>query len=116
MLKTQQQIKLTQQLGPKPPVASFIANPTSGAAPLTVYFNASASYDPNSGIIANYNGTIDSYVWYFENLSPTYGGKIIAHTYQSSGIYYVKLSVYTVSGLVNSAYATIVVGFTIPQP
>ena len=39
------------------PVASFIANPTSGTSPLNVDFDASASHDPD--------GTITAYAWLF---------------------------------------------------
>jgi len=39
------------------PIASFIANPTTGTTPLTVDFDASASHDPD--------GTIDAYFWDF---------------------------------------------------
>jgi len=39
------------------PIASFIANPTTGSTPLDVDFDASASHDPD--------GTIDAYVWSF---------------------------------------------------
>lgn len=39
------------------PIASFIANPTTGTTPLDVDFDASASHDPD--------GTIDAYLWDF---------------------------------------------------
>jgi PKD repeat protein len=44
-------------LGNIRPIASFIANPTSGPSPLDVDFDASASHDPD--------GTIDAYEWSF---------------------------------------------------
>ena len=39
------------------PIASFVANPTTGTSPLDVDFDASASHDPD--------GTIDVYLWAF---------------------------------------------------
>jgi len=61
-----------------PPVARFYANPTSGPAPLTVTFNASASYDPD--------GTIKRYYWEFGD-GTTGRGRIVTHTYTRPGVY-----------------------------
>jgi large repetitive protein len=66
------------------PIASFTAAPTSGAAPLLVVFNASASADPD--------GTIDSYHWSFGDAS-TAVGKNTTHGYASEGAYVVTLTV-----------------------
>ncbi|MFC2079066.1 PKD domain-containing protein [Candidatus Bipolaricaulota bacterium] len=66
------------------PVASFTAAPTSGAAPLAVVFNASASNDPD--------GTIDSYHWNFGD-STSATGKNATHGYATEGAYVVTLTV-----------------------
>jgi len=44
-------------LGNLNPIASFTATPTNGSSPLSVDFDASASWDPD--------GTIDGYLWDF---------------------------------------------------
>lgn len=69
--------------------ASFTASPTSGTAPLTVNFNASASADSTPG------GSITSYTWAFgdgqtaSNLtSPT-----TSHIYIQPGVYISSLTV-----------------------
>jgi len=67
-----------------PPVASFVASPTAGRAPLTVNFDASSSYDPD--------GTIVSYSWNFgDGTSGT--GKIVSHTYTKEGTFTATLTV-----------------------
>jgi len=66
------------------PVVSFTATPTSGAAPLTVVFNASASSDPD--------GTIASYHWSFGD-GATATGKNATHGYSTAGAYVVTLTV-----------------------
>jgi PKD repeat protein len=66
------------------PVASYTATPTSGAAPLTVVFNASASNDPD--------GTIASYEWNFGDGATATGGNA-THQYTAEGAYVVTLTV-----------------------
>ncbi|HEY0657228.1 MAG TPA: PQQ-dependent sugar dehydrogenase, partial [Pyrinomonadaceae bacterium] len=66
------------------PVASFTANPTSGAAPLNVTFNASARSDPD-------NDTL-SYSWDFGDGS-TGGGVAPVHQYTINGTYTATLTV-----------------------
>lgn len=69
-----------------PPVARFSANPYRGTAPLTVFFDASASFD--------YDGFIILYSWDFgdgaviDTTSPT-----VNHTYNTPGEYRVSLKV-----------------------
>lgn len=77
-----------------PPTASFTASPTSGEAPLEVSFDASDSSDPN--------GTIDSYSWDFDDGS-TGSGVNVNHTFDSSGTYYVELTVTDNDGVSDSA-------------
>lgn len=58
----------------KPPTAKFLANPTSGIAPLTVHFDGSQSFDPD--------GVVRSYNWSFgDGLGST--GAIVDHVYSS---------------------------------
>ena len=66
------------------PNASFTASPTSGNAPLSVSFNASASSDPD--------GTIVSYSWDFGD-GATGAGVSPNHTYGSAGNYTATLTV-----------------------
>jgi PKD repeat protein len=66
------------------PTASFIANPTSGDAPLTVTFNGSGSSDAD--------GTVVSYDWDFGN-GNTDSGASTSYTYTSAGTYLVTLTV-----------------------
>lgn len=67
-----------------PPVAKFTMNPTIGVAPVTIKFDASASYDPD--------GTIVKYIWDFGDDS--YGkDKYVSHKYDVAGDYIVTLEV-----------------------
>lgn len=67
------------------PVASLVANPTSGPAPLSVDFDASGSRDPD-GTIADYEWDIDGVVngW---NWVPGITGSTFNHTYASPGTF-----------------------------
>ncbi len=67
-----------------PPQAAFSTNPSSGEAPLQVSFNASASSDPD--------GQIVSYTWDFGDGSSAQG-MTTSHTYQSAGVYSIRLTV-----------------------
>ena len=64
------------------PTASFNADPTSGAAPLEVSFNASSSSDSDGSIII--------YTWNFKD-GDTGNGETISHTFSSAGSYTVSL-------------------------
>ena len=66
------------------PSASFSVNNSSGIAPLTVNFDASASVDSD--------GTIDSYSWEFGN-GETETGITPSYTFNTPGIYTVSLTV-----------------------
>jgi chitodextrinase/predicted DNA-binding WGR domain protein len=66
------------------PVASFTATPTSGASPLVVTFDGSASYDTD--------GSIVSYDWNFGD-GGTAAGAIVTHTYTTSGTFSASLTV-----------------------
>jgi peroxiredoxin len=66
------------------PTASFTRTPSFGPAPLAVYFDASASRDPD--------GTIISYAWDFDDGNTSLGDQV-AHTYSVEGTYSVELTV-----------------------
>jgi PKD repeat protein len=68
----------------KAPVAAATATPTSGTAPLTVQFDASASTDSD--------GSIASYLWKFGDGS-TATGKTASHTYTTAADYAATLVV-----------------------
>ena len=82
------------------PVASFLANPTSGLAPLEVYFDASGSNDPD--------GSIVSYEWNYGD--GTDSGVTTIHTYNTPGTYNVILTVTDDNGATDTANQTITVG------
>jgi hypothetical protein len=80
-----------------PPVAAFSADPASGTPPLTVTFDASASFDPDGGAL--------TYFWDFGDGSEAQsGGLIQQHTYTDLvGEISVTLRVRDASGQENSA-------------
>ena len=82
------------------PTAAFSATPTTGQAPLTVTFNASASADPD--------GTIASYAWQFGDGGSATGVTAL-HTFTSQGAYVVQLTVEDDGGETDSATAAILV-------
>lgn len=88
--------------GNVPPVASFTASPTSGAAPLTVRFDASASSDPD--------GQITGRRWDFGDGSPFEWGRTKSHVYSAAGTYVATLQITDDDGASSTASQTIVVG------
>ncbi len=66
------------------PVAHFDVDRTAGAAPLTVRFDGSASYDPD--------GTLREYRWWFGDGAEGRGPQI-EHTYTRAGTYDATLTV-----------------------
>ena len=87
------------------PTASFTANPTSGTAPLTVNFDASASTPPSGT-------TIVSYTWNFGD-GTTGSGQFASHTYLTEGAYNASLIVEDSNG--NTDVATTAITVT-PMP
>ena len=81
------------------PVARFSVQGDGGFAPLTVYFDASASYDPD--------GSIKTYQWSFGD-GATGSGKSLSHYYQRGGNYVVTLLVTDNYGMSSEfSYATV---------
>jgi PKD repeat protein len=66
------------------PVASFTFSPATGDYPLTVRFDASASYDPD--------GRIADYGWAFGD-GGTGSGRVVKHTYTKKGTFTIRLTV-----------------------
>ncbi|GAB2627176.1 glycosyl hydrolase [Paractinoplanes abujensis] len=87
------------------PIARVAANPSSGAAPLTVAFSSNGSSDPEGGAL--------TYAWNFGD-----GGTSAAanptHTYTTAGERTVSLTVTDPAGLTASASMTVTVGNTAP--
>jgi PKD repeat protein len=90
-----------------PPTASFTANPTSGEAPLTVNFDASASTLPG--------GAIASYAWDFGD-GQAGAGVMVSHTYNAAGVFTVELTVTATSGAIATASQVITVEGPAPPP
>ena len=83
----------------QPPNADFTSNPSSGTAPLTVSFDASASTDPD--------GSIASYTWDFGDGSAPASGVQVSHTYTALGNLNVRLTVADAEGLQHSLIKTL---------
>jgi len=67
----------------QPPVPSYSASPSAGTAPFTVFFDASATSDPD--------GTITSYLWNFgDGLTAT--GLDVKHTFTKAATYTITLT------------------------
>jgi len=77
------------------PVASFSATPSSGAAPLTVHVDASASSDPD--------GAIASYSWNFGDQSGPGAGRTASHVYRLPSTFSITLTVADSQGAVATA-------------
>ena len=88
-----------------PPIANFTYTPENPVVNQTITFNASSSYDPNSG------GYIMKYKWTFDdgNITNT-TEKIIKHSYSLEGDYNVNLTVMDNDGAMNSTSQVIIIG------
>ena len=84
-----------------PPSAEFAATPSSGTAPLSVSFDASASSDVD--------GTVASYAWNFGNGQNGSGATPPAVTYTLPGTYTATLTVTDNKGAVSHSSQTITV-------
>ncbi|MER7168656.1 ThuA domain-containing protein [Micromonospora sp. NPDC000207] len=94
--------------GTRAPVADLQAGPTSGQAPLTVNFDATASYDPDPGESISFawdftsDGTVDS------------ADPVTSFTYTENGTYTARLTVTDSSGKTAVLTRQITVGNTAP--
>lgn len=84
--------------GNSAPTASFTASPTTGTAPLTVVFDASASTDPG--------GSVSGYAWNFGDGS-TGSGVTATHTFVAGGSYTVTLTVTDSAGATGTTTRTV---------
>jgi len=82
-----------------PPVAVPTATPISGNIPLSVAFDASASYDPD--------GTIASYAWDFGD-GTSAAGVAASHTYTQAGNFTATLTVMDNAGALAYGKLTII--------
>jgi PKD repeat protein len=89
----------------RPPRAVALADPTSGAAPLTVAFSGTGSSDPDGDALA--------LSWSFGDGSQG-SGATVSHTYASPGAYTATLTVSDGRG--GSATAAVTVTATAPPP
>ena len=83
-----------------PPTAAFSAAPLSGAAPLTVSFDATAASDTD--------GQISAYQWAFGD-GATATGSTTSHTFTQTGDFTVTLTVVDDAGAQDAASTTITV-------
>ncbi|MGW6195321.1 PQQ-dependent sugar dehydrogenase [Kribbella sp. NPDC055110] len=100
--------RITFTAANQPPTASFTATPSSGAVPLTVNFNGTASTDPEGGPL--------SYSWDL-NGDGTYGdasGATATYSYGSAGVYHPSLRVTDNQGATDTTSVTVTAGNTAP--
>ena len=89
-----------------PPIAELAANPTSGAAPLTVNFNGTPSHEQTGSC-----GVINSYTLDFGDGSApvTNNTGTFSHTYSANGDYPARLTVSDTVGQTSSNPAEVVI-------
>jgi len=95
-------VELLQGFGPsnQPPEASFSYSPGAPRVGQAVWFDATASLDPD--------GRIVQYTWNFGDGS-TSTGRVVAHTYAQAGTYIVRLTVRDDDGATDTATDTVTV-------
>jgi PKD repeat protein len=90
-----------------PPVARFVAVPTTGVAPLAVSFDAATSADGDGHIV--------TYAWTFGD-GATGTGVAPQHAFGVAGTYTVQLTVTDDDGAASAVSQEVVVSAWIPQP
>jgi len=84
-----------------PPIAQFTFSPVKPQVGVIVFFDGSASRDPD--------GFITSYFWSFGDNSTQFGGSFAQHTYFAAANYTITLTVADNAGLTGTASAKIAV-------
>jgi PKD repeat protein len=100
--------RITYTAANQPPVAVATANPTTGAAPLTVAFNGSGSSDPDGNPLT-YAWDLDGDGAYDDSTATN-----PSHTYTTTGSYTASLRVTDSMGASDTDSVTITVGNTAP--
>jgi PKD repeat protein len=86
-----------------PPRVTFTASPTSGVAPLTVFFDYSGSTDPDGELLENAE-------WDFgDGATASVGGRTTSHTYVRAGTFTAKLTLRDDKGAATTTTRTITV-------
>ena len=99
-------LKIVYTGGNVAPSASISAVPTSGLAPLPVFFSSNGSSDPDGDPI--------TFSWDFGDGSPVSSDSNPSHTYTTDGSYEVTLTVSDDSGATDVESITVTVGNTAP--
>ena len=102
------QVRRIAATGNRAPVAQATATPRSGAVPLTVRFDASASTDPDGDTL--------SFSWTFDDGSAGATGAVVTHTYSTQGRFTAVASVRDSRGAVDTVSLVIDAGNTPPAP
>jgi glucose/arabinose dehydrogenase len=95
----------------EPPIALLEADRTSGSSPLTVHFDASASYDPDSNGPLVFRWDLDGDGLYGDSTVPK-----PTRTYTTPGTYRVRLRVWDPDDAMDSESIDITVGNNPPVP
>lgn len=90
--------------GNRAPVAKIAANKTTGAAPLTVNFTASPSYDYDQGDVLTYEWTLD------KKTNAQASGVDASYTFTTPGVYSVALKVVDPQGQQSTTEVNVQVG------
>jgi glucose/arabinose dehydrogenase len=98
--------RISAVAGNRNPIASATASPTSGATPLTVHFDGSASSDPDGDPL--------TYSWNFGDGSAAATTAIANHTYNAAGRFTATLTVHDNRGGTGTATISIQPGNTAP--
>ena len=102
------QVRRIAATGNRAPVAQATASPRSGAVPLTVRFDASASSDPDGDAL--------TFTWNFNDGSGGATGAIVTHTFSAPGRFTVVVTVRDSRGASATASIAIDAGNTPPSP